>query len=615
MNRIRQIGIYLLLVIAVLGCAKVGSPYGGPKDDKPPQVVKTKPPINSTKFVPQKKIVITFDEYIQLKDIFQEMIISPPLEGNVMAQMSGKSLIVEFPKEAVFDTTTYTLSFGNAILDNNEGNVLENYEYVFSLNDYLDTLNIEGKIVNAFNHKADEERMFVMLYKNLADSAPLLEKPQYVCKADKEGIFSMHNLEAGIYRIFALKDMNTNLLFDLPNEQIAFSDSTIELTPERFQDDIIIDDSLLYAEIAGQDSINTDTTAIDSISKQQRAYTFHTEMLFFKQEVKNQYMSNNLRLRPDQLIFGFFQTLADTVSLFPLNYQPHAENWYLLDQNKSNDSLIYWLTDTAMISMDSLQVEICYPVYDSSETIYFTRDTLMMIAQKEKSSSLRGSKDRGRENKKDKPAEIVMDKTFAFQHNITNAGAFDLNKKIILTTPTPAYKLIPERIKLFRMQDTVEIPVQCQVMHDSDSFYRFIIDYEPEEFTSYRLLIPDSTITDIYGVTHDTLRINFKTQAEDYYGSLTAHLSGVKSPLVLQLLDDKENIVLERGVSADQDVRFEYLYPKQYILKLIVDNNGNGKWDTGNYLKKLQPEKVIYYSQPIDIRSNWEMDFSWQLEY
>jgi hypothetical protein len=616
LNRIRQIATFIFLTLAVLGCAKVGSIYGGPKDVTPPKVIKTRPQENATLFIPQKKIVITFDEYIQLKDIFQEMIISPPIEGNILTQVSGKSLVIEFLKEAIFDTITYTLSFGNAILDNNEGNVLENYEYVFSLKDYLDTMNVAGRILNSFNHKPDEERMYVMLYSNMTDSAPLLEKPQYICKADKKGNFSMNNLEAGIYKVFALKDVNSNLIYDLPDEQIAFGDSLIILTPERFQDDIIIEDSLLLSRLSGADSAVTDTAAIvDSIKSVQRAYTFQTEMLFFTQEVKNQYLTNNLRERPDQLSFSFFQTLADSVSIKPLNYRPFSNDWYLLDQNKTNDSLIYWLTDTAMIAKDSLQIDIAYPVYDSSANLYYTHDTLLMLAQKEKSLSLRGSRDKERSNRRNKTAEIKDIKKITFKNNISNPGAFDLNKKIIITTPTPAFSLIPGRIKLFRLQDTVQIPVKFQVTHDSTSYYRFIIDYKPEELTSYRLLIPDSTITDIYGITHDTVKIGFKTQSEDFYGTLNLRLSQVKSPVVLQFMDENEVVLMERNISADQVVRLEYLYPKQYRLKVIIDENGNGKWDTGNYLKKIQPEKVIYYPQPIDIRSNWEMDLAWQLDY
>ena len=191
LRSLSNILVVLFFLFISVGCAKIGSPYGGPKDEDPPKVVKTNPPENSVNFIPQKKIFIFFDEYIQLKDIYQEMILSPPLEERVLAQIRGKGIVVEFPENAVFDTTTYTLSFGNAITDNNEGNILPNYQYVFSLKSYLDTMNVEGKILSAFDLSPDKERMLVMLYRNLNDSAPLHEKPSYVCRSDESGFFSV----------------------------------------------------------------------------------------------------------------------------------------------------------------------------------------------------------------------------------------------------------------------------------------------------------------------------------------------------------------------------------------------------------------------------------------
>ncbi len=619
--------LFSIIVMGVVSCAKVGSPLGGPKDETPPQIIKTKPPANSINFEPQKKIIIYFDEYIAVKDIFQEMIISPPLDGRIMAEVKGKNLVITFPPEAGFDTVTYTLDFGNSIADYNEGNILSGYQYIFSLKDYIDSMNVDGTIVNAFNHQPDKDRMYVMLYRNLNDSAPYLEKPSYICRSDEKGIFSMHNIETGQYRLFALKDANFNLLYDLPNEQVAFSDSIIELTAERFQDNIIIDDTLLTDSIPVPDSVRyiisyndnlheadslgSDSVSVDSLTERQPYYSFNTELFFFTEEVLNQYMTNYLRPVKEQLLFTFNETLTDTVELFPLNYTPSQPNWFLLDANRDKDTLQYWITDTAMISMDSLQMEICYPMFDSSGIIYTQIDTLLMRVEQEKSSKNRRERIRPQKEVTEKP-EAEVPKVI-LRNNIKNSGAFDLDKKIVVTSPTPVSKIFPERIQLFRIQDTLELPEKIEVIRDSNSYYRTFINYEPEESTMYRVLIPDSTIFDIYGATNDTTFFRFKTQAEDYYGALTINLQGVKTPLLLQLLDDKENLLIENRVFSDESVRFEYLYPKKYFLKLIVDANGNGEWDTGNYLEHLQPEVVIYYPQTIEIRSNWEMDFTWDL--
>ena len=647
----------------------MGSPYGGPKDETPPRVIKAKPPNNTVNFESQKRIVITFDEYIQIENIFEEMIISPPVDGRISAQVKGKDLIVTFPSDTIFDTTTYTLDFGNAILDYREGNVLKNYRYVFSLKNYIDSMNVEGKIVDAFNHQPDKDRMNVMLYRNLNDSAPYLEKPAYICRTDEQGNFSMHNIETGDYHLFALKDDNTNMLYDQPNENIAFYDSIVELTAERFQNSIIVNDTLFnYAvetdsiyfnndfpeadslvsdsvtEISSNqyqdsilktdtlltyvavetdsilfndiyfetDSLAADSLMADSLKENKPYYSFYSELFFFTEETKNQYMTNYLRPLPQQLVFTFSQTPADTFEFFPLNYTPRNPDWFLLDANHNMDTLKFWITDTAMISMDTLQMEACYPMYDSLGIMYQHVDTLMMKIEVEQEIS--GHMRRGRshqsseESNEEKEAPKIV-----LQNNVRNTQAFDLNKDFVFISKTPLSRVLTDSFRLFRIQDTLEIPVKIETGIDTNSLYKAYVRYKPEGNTTYKVFMPDSIFFDIYGATNDTLIFRYKTQSDDFYGALTINLQGVNTPIILQLLNDKEGVLDERKILANESILFDYMYPKKYFLKIIFDTNGNGKWNTGNYLKHIQPEKVIYYPQAIDIRSNWEMDFIWDI--
>lgn len=604
----------LILLCIILACAKIGSPLGGPKDEDPPVVMKTKPPENSVNYSPDKNIEITFDEYIQLQDIYQELIISPPLEEKPTAQLKGKSVVVKFPDEAVFDTTTYTLSFGHSIVDNNESNVLQNYEFVFSLKDYLDSMNVEGKVISAFNHTVDEESMFVMLYKNLNDSAPLLEKPRYICRTDKEGNFSLHNLENGHYRLFALKDFNSNLIFDLAEEQIAFHDSIIELTGERFRDDVIIQDTVLLGLVNQQDSVLADTTVLDSLKSKPKLYSFNTQMFFFTQEVKNQYMVDYLRRTNEQLFFTFNEPLKDSLGIAPLNFIT-SENWYLLDANDNHDTLIYWLTDTSLIGIDTLSMEVEYSVYDSMGALIPFTDTLLFIVQQEKGKTKQSRKSK---KKKDDDQEETVEKEpvqkLKLNNNIKNPSAFDLNKQIIIKTQTPCFDIDMKRFQMYFFEDTLERPLEFTVQKDTNSFYQYCISYQGEELTSYKIVILDSALTDIYGHTNDTTLINFTTQAADFYGILSLNLTNITGPIVMQLMDEAENIISQKFLNNDQRIRYEYLPPKKYKLKVIIDSNNNGKWDTGHYLKGIQPEKVIYFPQEINVRSNWEVDFSWQID-
>ena len=194
-------------------------------------MLKSKPLNKSTNFS-GKQIELTFDEFINSQGMSQELVVSPPMEKNPEIRMRGKTLIVEFLDE-LRENTTYTLSFGETIKDLNEGNILRNFEFVFSTGEKLDSLGVLGMALQAFNREfpETEDPVFVMLYENLSDSAPLLEIPDYVGKITPQGAFLINNVRPGTYRLFALQDMNRNYKYDVPEEMIGFLDTTLLLDP------------------------------------------------------------------------------------------------------------------------------------------------------------------------------------------------------------------------------------------------------------------------------------------------------------------------------------------------------------------------------------------------
>jgi hypothetical protein len=200
-------------------------------------------------------------------------------------------------------------------------------------------------------------------------------------------------------------------------------------------------------------------------------------------------------------------------------------------------------------------------------------------------------------------------------NNINKPNAFDLNEDIIIRTETPCFNLNKDKFRMYFIEDTLEIPIPFTIQKDTNSFYKFYITYEAEEVESYKVLILDSALIDIYGMANDTTEIKFKTQASDFYGILSLNLSNIEGPIILQLMDENEKIVSQKFLYSDQRIRYEYLPPKKYKLKLIADSNNNGKWDTGNYLSGRQPEKVVYFPREINVRSNWEVDFSWEISF
>ncbi len=218
-----------LLLTAFLAqrCANAVAPTGGPKDTTPPVVVAAMPENQSTHFI-GKKIEITFDEFITLENANQNVMISPPLKEKLDIKLKNKTVVVKF-KENLVPNTTYTINFGSAIKDLHEGNPFKDYVYSFSTGDHIDTLSITGKVVDAETMKPIEN-VYVGLYaadRDNLDSLPMTTAPNYISKTDKEGQFSLNGLADKSYRVFALKDANANLYFDLANEASAFHDMLV----------------------------------------------------------------------------------------------------------------------------------------------------------------------------------------------------------------------------------------------------------------------------------------------------------------------------------------------------------------------------------------------------
>ena len=229
----------------LVSCANIVSPSGGPKDIKPPVILKSNP-VNFSDSVNPKSIKIDFDEFIVLKDIASQVIISPFVKNSPEIKTKGRSIIIEL-KDTLKPDFTYSIAFGNSITDNNEGNILKNYRYVFSTGNTIDTFVVRGIIKNALSLKA-EKNIYCFLYNNIYDSVPYKETPTYLARTNETGEFLFTNIKAGSYKIFALNDLNNNFLFDQPNEQIGFIDSLIIPEPiDTFKTDSLIKKNIIHS--------------------------------------------------------------------------------------------------------------------------------------------------------------------------------------------------------------------------------------------------------------------------------------------------------------------------------------------------------------------------------
>jgi len=567
------VSISLFTITYLLSCANQLAPSGGPQDKEPPVVISSLPPNFSTHF-DKNKIRVTFNEFVQLKQADEQILISPPVQKKPDYNLKGKSLFINL-KEDLLPNTTYSFFFGNSITDITEGNPLTNFLYVFSTGDYLDSLSIAGEVKNAFNLKP-EEGVFVMLYPISndtipADSLPMKIKPSYVTKTDKEGNFRLNYLRNEPMKLFALKDINNNYLYDTPDEEIAFTEEIV--IPEHIK------------------TMEPDTTlgqAPDSI---------HTKLLydnFFHLKLFQQIDSTQRRLSetgfypPGFLITYRYGLKNPVINLFK---EKNEAPWYIKELNKGRDSLRVWLTQPMP---DSITIKI----QDGD----FFSDTVLIVLPEKKTPET--SKRRQKEETKQTEQLII--------NSNVKSRLLELNTPLELTFEHPIKNYNKSHIWLFSEKDTV----LANFSFADNANRKLKLIQKLEEETLYNLVIRDSTFFDIYDHTHNSLVIVFNTRKTSDYGNLylDVKIKNDSIPYILQLLDPKENVIHETVLNKSEELAFELLNPGIYTLKAIEDKHTNGVWDTGDYLKKREPEKVFFFQKELQIRTNWDIEEVWKIE-
>lgn len=582
-RKLLLIAAIILLASFLYHCANPVSPTGGPQDITAPGVVSSVPENNSIQF-DKSRITITFDEFVKLKNPNQQVLISPPLQEMPEYKLRGKSLIIEL-KEELMPNTTYTIFFGNAIVDITEENPLANYLYAFSTGDYIDTLAVGGEVVNAFDLTPREE-IFVMLFPASNDtipddSIPMLTRPMYVAKTDVNGQFQLRNLRKENYILFALSDVNNNYMFDLPNEEIAFIDTLIspEVIEAPAPDSIMVNDSIVFLD----DSTHHDTVIV------QEMYDRYYRMFMFQQVDSVQRLLDEQVFWPPKFRLNFaFPTIEPKYTV--INQETGAD-WTIESLNRRRDTLDVWIKD---MTLDSLEMQIA-----DGDTIL---DTLMIAFGKLREEE---EKRQGRRAKDDE--EVVQ--RISVRTN-SKGNRMELGKPFRLISANPLQSWDFSTTTFIAGEDTL----MGAPFKRADSIGMiFELDYPLAEATHYEFIIPDSTLFSIYNLTNDSLRAAFTTAEIRDYGNLFLTLEFEEYPYLVQVLDVKDRIIKSAYITEPQVVKFEFLAPGGYLVKAVQDQWQNKLWDTGIYVDKRQPENVYYFPAEIQVRANWDIEESWAL--
>ena len=587
-------GIFPIIIIATLAwvvivssCANIGMPTGGPKDSIPPVLLSTSPEYQALNYE-GKDARFTFDEYISIDAISEDLVISPPLGKRPIIRTKSKTLIVQFNQE-LKDSTTYSLDFKNSVVDNNEKNPLKNLRFSFSTGPVLDSLRVAGQVVNAFNMEP-VEKLLVLLHSNLHDSAVFKIIPDYIAKTDERGMFMMDNIAPGEYHIFAVNDLNNDMLYNEGAEEIAFADE------------------IVVPQAEFHERLDTLVKGLDSmlILGHTHFYPDPFYMRYFLEDIFEQYIETSEREARNKCLFIFNESVKDSFNVRLLDYD--ARNWNIMEYNPKADSIVMWIADTTIARDDSLYMELSYFQLDSAGMPFIYKDTMLMKYTEPKAApKRRGRKD----DKKEEEPEPVQQ--FTLNSNVS--GKIELNGVIHLTSPEPVAGFDSTMINLYLSEDTLKTPLNFEFRKNTKAYRTYNISYDWEPSTKYTLTIDSAACFNIYGISSRSFSQGFETREEDYYGSLTFKFSNVQGPMIVQLLknNDDEEVIRQKMFSEDGNVEFALLPPEKYKVKVIYDANGNGKWDTGSYQDKYQPERVSYVNDVIKLRSNWSETHQWDV--
>ena len=519
--------ILFLLLFVCIGCAKKGSITGGLKDTIAPTLKISFPENFSTNFK-GNQIKLTFDEYIKLKGLEKQLIVSPPMKNEPLIIPSSvtKYLTIQI-KDTLQPNTTYSFNFGQSITDNNEGNPLNQFKYVFSTGPYIDSLALGGRVKDALDREV-ESFVSVMLYEvneKFKDSVVYTSPPRYITNTlDSLKTFRLENLKAGKYLLVAMKDRNNNNKFNPKTEKIGFHKQFITIP-----NDTVYEIELFKEELPFK------AYKPSQVSGNRIAIGYDGKQDFSKSKPKIILKNNN-------------QILESIVTQFP-----------------KKDSLQVWYKP---IKADSLLLNIKKESYVNDFSV-----------------------------------KIKNQKKDTLSINAVQTGILNMRDEFTLESSTPLVKI--DKSKIFINSSKTKI---TEFTPNYDDFnQKLVLNFPKNTSEKYQIQLLPGALTDFFEKSNDTLTYKLETRSESDYGNLIVDLQNVKRfPIIIELTNEKGEIPAYDYSEKNTKVEFNFLEPKDYILRVIYDDNKNKKWDSGNYLEKRQAEEVIYYSKVIkDVRANW----------
>ncbi len=581
-------------------CANQMTPQGGPKDSLPP-VVKLMTPENGQRHFTYKRIFIEFDEYVQLKEQAKEFYTSPLMKTKPTLAVKGRGIRIDI-KDTLLENQTYALNFGSAVRDNNEGNILYGFRYVFSTGSAIDSMMMTGYTADAM--KGDSiSKSFIFFYDAKIDTIPqydsilLKHQPDAVGRAENNGIFIAQNLKPIPYKVYAIQDNNGNQKYDPGVDKVGFLDS-------------------LYnpAEL-GPFAVWLD---------EYRRYPTADPQIYFRMFTDGQFRRHNLTAseRP-----GRHQAILRFSAPFPqidtLTFDGIPEDKIIREyMTRGRDTISLWFNVPPEMLPDTIKGRISYMKHDSLSNLIHVSQQLKLawryIETKEE------QKEREKEEKERRRAENDGEeytppaKPNPFKFKVDAAAEVNPEKSIPIQFDLPLVEIDSARISLTSItKPESPVPVPFHILRDTMNIRKWTItaDWNPDD--KYRLMVPAGTFVNVAGERNDTLKADFAIMQRSKFGTIVANVTG-KTPgakYVVQVVDKNNKVEKELPYVSTGKYYFYYIPEGEVRIRIIEDMNGNGKWDTGNMIERRQPERAEFYvgptgSQMIPLRLNWEADIN-----
>ena len=599
----------LLALLLTAACASIGNPDGGRFDETPPRVVGSSPADGAVN-VSKRKVQILFDEYIKLEKASEKVVISPPQIEPANVRADGKRVKVDF-YDSLRANTTYTIDFSDAIEDNNEGNPMGQYTFSFSTGDVIDTMQVSGRVLNAADLEPIKGIM-VGLYPadstwndTLFRTRPFLR----VSRTNGEGRFTIKGVKDGAYRVRALEDKDGDFVFSQKNERVAF-DTMVYVTGS-FPDvrmDTVWRDSLWY------DSIRV------------VPYTHYTPddvlLLAFLEDGQERHLLKTVYPEPTNFTFYFTAPSDSTPRIKGLNFD---ERCLVADASLKNDTVTFWVTDTALIHrQDTLSMILSYMETDTLGQLVVTNDTLDLspkttyakIAAERSKQIEAWEKDRERRQKKAKkplPYEENPYERIWLEAGFKPSGSLAPNQNVRYLAKEPILEVDTTKIHFYVKKDTDWLPAPFLFMPEERSAKSYMLYAEWEPGQKYRFVMDTAAVVSVLEHESKYVRQEFHVRAVEEYGSIFIHVISPDTGVVVQLLSKNDKVEAQQRTDKDGNADFFFMKPGESYMRCYVDANGTGQWDTGDYASGLQPERVYYFGKPLPLKAQWDLRQDWDI--